>query len=375
MESTAEICRKSWWRTVFYLFNIEIDGEYGSCVGQTWYLACDMHMYWASPFLVVPLFYMPMYVALGYLSMVLLGMGFVWPSILYRNNDFPATIIPNQLIDSPDFSTKAYFATHVRSGPYIVGIILGYILFKFKDRKIQLRKEVVWLGWALSTGVALAILYGLKEPFRFGGKKLTPEMAAFYGGVHRTVWAMCIAWVVFACVHGYGGFVNTLLSWKALMPFSRLTYCSYLLSLNIQLIYQGSRKAVMYMDHPQMVYWFLGILTITEMGAFVFSLMFESPFLGLEKVIFPLLDEWVLAPIISFAGFFVKAIKSRRSRLAAAGVQAKLHHPELLPIALGGHNSGSGLSPSSRIARDSLIRSRVLRGWEGILRRLPDLKQ
>ena len=66
-------------------------------------------------------------------------------------------------------------------------------------------QEVVWLGWALSTGVALAILYGLKEPFRFGGEKLTPEMDAFYGGVHRTAWAMCIAWVVFACVKGYGG--------------------------------------------------------------------------------------------------------------------------------------------------------------------------
>ncbi|CAG0883123.1 unnamed protein product [Darwinula stevensoni] len=84
---------------------------------------------------------------------------------------------------------------------------------------------------------------------------------------------------------------------QALIPFSRLTYCSYLLSLNIQIIYQSSRKHVGYLDHPTMVYWFLGILAITEMGAFVFSLLFESPFLGLEKVIFPLLDEWIVTPI------------------------------------------------------------------------------
>ena len=67
--------------------------------------------------------------------------------------------------------------------------------------------------------------------------------------------------------------------------------------------------------------------------------------------------------------------------LAAGGVQAKLHHPELLPIALGGRNPGlvlgppSQITPESLLIQKSLIRNRIHRELEGILRRLPQPKQ
>jgi hypothetical protein len=34
-----------------------------------------------------------------------------------------------------------------------------------------------------------------------------------------------------------------------------------------------------------MIYWFLGTLTLTTAGAFVFSLLFESPLMGISKIL------------------------------------------------------------------------------------------
>ena len=42
------------------------------------------------------------------------------------------------------------------------------------------------------------------------------------------------------------GFVNTLLSWKALVPLSRLTYCIYLLHIMIMTLYLENAPALFY---------------------------------------------------------------------------------------------------------------------------------
>lgn len=52
--------------------------------------------------------------------------------------------------------------------------------------------------------------------------------AAAYSSLSHTAWAMSLAWIVVACSSGYGGYVNTILSAPIIYPFSRVTYCAYL---------------------------------------------------------------------------------------------------------------------------------------------------
>lgn len=59
------------------------------------------------------------------------------------------------------------------------------------------------IGWALATGTALLVLYGLYDDIN--GERLSTDVAALYNTVHRTVWGACVAWVIFACATGYGG--------------------------------------------------------------------------------------------------------------------------------------------------------------------------
>ena len=59
------------------------------------------------------------------------------------------------------------------------------------------------IGWAIATGTALLVLYGLYDDIN--GERLSTDVAALYNTVHRTVWGACVAWVIFACATGYGG--------------------------------------------------------------------------------------------------------------------------------------------------------------------------
>lgn len=129
----------------------------------------------------------------------------------------------------------------------------------------------------LATG--LALVYGL-----FGhiekGLRLDFHVAAFYNAACRPVWGYCLMWVVIACEAGYGGkcllslthipdfivfvisfarigAITHFLSWKALIPLSRLTYCAYLV-------------------HPLILIWMYGIMETT----FHFSVPMLSIFYG-----------------------------------------------------------------------------------------------
>lgn len=46
----------------------------------------------------------------------------------------------------------------------------------------------------------------------------------FYGALHRTIFALAVAWLLYACHIGYGGFINKFLSWKLFLPLSALCY-------------------------------------------------------------------------------------------------------------------------------------------------------
>ncbi|KAK3592291.1 hypothetical protein CHS0354_032681 [Potamilus streckersoni] len=112
-----------------------------------------------------------------------------------------------------------------------------------------------------------------------------PETAA-YSALFRTAWGFGVCWVVFACATGNGGPINSLLSWAPFVPLSRLTYCAYLVHPVIILYFYSTRRTAMYLAYPEMVCTFLGYLVISYLLAFVISLAFESPMMGLEKALF-----------------------------------------------------------------------------------------
>ncbi|KAL3870698.1 hypothetical protein ACJMK2_038742 [Sinanodonta woodiana] len=275
-----EMCKESWWTNSLYVNNLVKTNK--MCMEWTWYLANDMQFYILSPLILIPFFMSPVFG--GIMSLVSLIITTVVPGVIAAQKHFSATypdISGNP--DMLDYFDKVYIKPYCRMGPYVVGLITGYVLYRTK-RQVNMPKVLNLLGWIVAASINIAVLYGLYNP---DNKHVLnePESAA-YTALYRTGWAVGVCWVVFASATGNGGPVNTLLSWSPFVPLSRLTYCAYLVHPVIIIYIYRMRRTTVYLAYPEMVCSFLGFLVIAYLVAFVMSLAVESPMLGLEKVLF-----------------------------------------------------------------------------------------
>lgn len=135
--------------------------------------------------------------------------------IAFSNNHRPVTDDPFALFD------KIYDKPWTRLGPYLIGMTVGWILFR-TNCKIQLSKFVVACAWTLASLNLFVLVFGLYQT------EMSQMTAALYSALSHSAWAVSLAWITIACSTGYGGFVNTILSAPCIYPFSRVTYCAYL---------------------------------------------------------------------------------------------------------------------------------------------------
>ncbi|XP_066303333.1 O-acyltransferase like protein-like [Branchiostoma lanceolatum] len=156
---------------------------------------------------------------------------------------------------------------------------------KRKQTKSMALKMLVPVGWLVAAATALTVLYATYGKYN-GTTFQTESENVLYLTVHRTVWAMAIGWVVVACYHGYGGVVNTILSWDAWVPLSRLTYCAYLIHLLVILAVYLSMEVKIHYSAFTMIYLFLGHLTLSYGLAFLVSVAVEAPLMGVVKIVF-----------------------------------------------------------------------------------------
>ena len=288
-------CQKSWWINLLYLNNFQLQwDEYAShyCIGQGWYLANDMQFFIISPIFIVALWYNKL------IGMVLCAAGVivstVVPTWLAYANEYPISF--SYMGADFDFFINFYVVPWCRFQPYIVGIILGYILHRMRDQpKLKLNPYFsIWI-WGIAGAIGASVIYGLypyaADYVDTGILDPTYEVAprtvsAFYNGFHRLAWSVCVAWVVLACTKGAGGTITSILSWPFWIPLANLSYCIYLVHLSI-INYMASlfTFSVTY-THILGVYFVLGILCFSIFVAFIFAVIFELPIAHLERLAF-----------------------------------------------------------------------------------------
>ncbi|XP_048777960.2 nose resistant to fluoxetine protein 6-like [Ostrea edulis] len=280
-----EICKRVWWKNLLYIDNLF--GLKDLCLGWSWYLNNDMQFYIVSPLLIVP-FYFNKIVGAIISAIFLLAFTIIPGVISYMNNLSLHSIGGGPKdADRVSYFDDYYIVPWCRMGPYICGVITGYLLYITKC-KCRMNIFVNLLGWVVAAASASAVLYGIYDTVKLDNPvELSKEVTALYNAVNRTVWGAAVCWVIFACATGNGGYINTLLSWKAFVPLSRLTYCAYLVHPLVMYVYYLNRNFPFYMTDLDFVYIFLANLVVSYGMAFILSIAFESPFMGLEKVMFP----------------------------------------------------------------------------------------
>lgn len=113
------------------------------------------------------------------------------------------------------------------------------------------------------------LLYGLFKV------ELSKISAAAYSSLSHSAWALALAWIVIACSTGHGGIVNKFLSATCLYPFSRVTYCAYLVHPIMIRVYALNNDAPIHMGIDSMVsYCLINFTTLAHIDEFYYEIAF-----------------------------------------------------------------------------------------------------
>lgn len=286
-------CYKYWWTNFLYINNFyPWKSADGSCIGWGWYLANDMQFYVFSPLIIIPMYSFFSIALLTVLSLLLCSFiitGSLVGVYNYQAN-FLSALAYNFTADpnGPQYFDLVYYKPWSRVQPYLVGLLLGYVLFRKVEVSLsRIKNLAIYLSlWALAGAVMFPDLYGLY--FTYHDHVPSRFENILYISVGRFAWGVGLAVIVFICHNGYGWFINSFLSMKIWTPLARMTYCAYLVHpVVISVIYGQLQKSIHYTDVTAALF-VVGNVVISYGIAGVICVVVEFPLAAVEMLVFKL---------------------------------------------------------------------------------------
>ncbi|KAF2893852.1 hypothetical protein ILUMI_12321, partial [Ignelater luminosus] len=217
-------CQQHWYWALLYVQNFVLVGD--EIVTNTWYLSVDFQLFLISPVLLLSLKKWPR------ITLIVIGILTILSSIAAFLTSWFLEISLNMFtkFDIDRFSNYKkyfYYPAWIRCSPWLIGIIVGYVIFEIKQRqkKIVVNKIIVLVLWMASLATLYLCVFEGYDLIMLKNDKL---INAFHMALVRPSWAIALSWIIFACTIGYGGPVNWFLSLPIFQVISRLTYSIYL---------------------------------------------------------------------------------------------------------------------------------------------------
>ena len=92
-----------------------------------------------------------------------------------------------------DFYYKPWFSIQ----PYIMGLLLGFILFKLRNKPIGVSKDTVIWMWALAGFIGSLCVYGSYDIIQ-GKREISFSETIAFVGLSKLGWSLALGWVILA---------------------------------------------------------------------------------------------------------------------------------------------------------------------------------
>uniref|UniRef100_A0A1I7XPC4 DDE_3 domain-containing protein n=1 Tax=Heterorhabditis bacteriophora TaxID=37862 RepID=A0A1I7XPC4_HETBA len=252
------------------------------------YIGTEFIFYLISPVFLLALRHSPQFGFALSLVTILASAGLNTVKIIQRN--FPPTqfLWRQPEMFNPNFiqhHIELYIKPQYRIGPYIVGILLGYYLACYQRQPVRATRstQFIVLGWMFGIVSGFWALYGLYPALQGWN---WPIYHLVYGSIHRDVFAVSMAWLIYACHTGIGGIVNKALSAGILLPLSNLCFSVYLFHMiPVVLTYFLVPFPIWYNSKlPIFAHCFVQLL-ISYFFAIICTMVAEYPALNIERIL------------------------------------------------------------------------------------------
>ncbi|XP_071754399.1 O-acyltransferase like protein-like [Centroberyx gerrardi] len=271
-EDEVEDCKTFWWANVLLINNLYV--AHKMCVPWAWYLSLDFQCYLTTPLLVY--LFRRNRVLLAAVAASLLLITSVVSAVLTALLQIP---VHQDTIRFANYYLYYYDKPYSRYGPYLIGILMGIYMTTKKDQFIKHQWQAA-LGW-FSCMLGLALVVGLAYVLR----EVPPHPSvphALYQGLHRSLWALAVAWIILACEEGYGGFIKRLLSLGLWVPISNISFACYLVHPVLMTHYNGKQETPMHYTDINFMYLFSSNLAVTLVAGYILTVLVEKPFVFLK---------------------------------------------------------------------------------------------
>ncbi|XP_057656204.1 nose resistant to fluoxetine protein 6-like isoform X2 [Diorhabda carinulata] len=138
--------------------------------------------------------------------------------------------------------------------------------------------------WTMSIGVILLCTFLGHSTLR--GPDYRRFENALYIALLRPTFALSVGWVIWACATNHGGIINRFLSLPIFQFLNKFIYSMYLLHVTALYMIVFSSKTSIYFNVFNLTYWFWGIFMYMFGLSIIWALIFESPMIALEKIVF-----------------------------------------------------------------------------------------
>ncbi|XP_013136892.1 PREDICTED: nose resistant to fluoxetine protein 6-like [Papilio polytes] len=267
-------CRQYWWSTLLHIQNFV--NPINLCVGVSWYLSLDIQLHIISPIILYWVLSSRKTAAWAALTSGLMA-SLISATLYIFMNEFQSGIIsPNRPGEGDDYFTYYYINLLTRAPPFFVGMIFGYIISSWKDKKLTSTMVIAMMFWFFCLSMFGAIFYILYINMQLDWDNQTAD--SFINSFVRPLWGVGLGWIIFACVKGYGGPINWFLSlhvWK--LP-ARLSYAMYIIHFSVMVAYYNSRLAPVYFTVSSTMFNFFGFFFLTFILAFLATVIIDAPF-------------------------------------------------------------------------------------------------
>ncbi|XP_075541468.1 nose resistant to fluoxetine protein 6-like isoform X2 [Dermacentor variabilis] len=270
-------CRRNWWAVLLNVNNF-VHSE-RMCLPSLWYVSADWQLHCALFLIVFLLMRRPAFGGMAaFAAVIIFG---VIIGVQTTLSGYPPTMLPLYAERSRVMAMvqDVVMRPYTHAGPFTVGLCTAFLIFKYSTTRItKVVQATLWLSSSLCMTLSLFATWKWNR-----NVEASDLETLLYSSLHRTGWALGLGWTVYACLTDRCALVNQVLSWKAWLPLSRLTYGVYLAHPVVLDFQMWTIRERIFGSHMSMLYLFSGNLAVSMGVAVVFYVAFEAPFRKLCK--------------------------------------------------------------------------------------------